>query len=111
MYSKSYAGALKHQRPQIEEQWKAAKRNYGIKETGGLGSLECPLQIKFQFHFKDNRRRDLDNLITSALDLLSKSGVLSNDKWVWSFDGSRMHYGCNRIEHEWTHIEIEEFKA
>ena len=111
MYSKSYAGALRKQKPQIEDQWTAVKRQSGVKESGGLGSLEYPLHIQFTFFFPDNRRRDLDNLITSALDLLSKSGVISNDKWVWSFDGSRMHYGCKDQPDGSTTIYIEEFEV
>lgn len=74
-----------------------------------MGSIDQPLHIDFQFKFIDNRRRDLDNLITAALDLLSKSGVLTNDKWVWSFDGSRMHYACREVDEGYTYITIEEF--
>lgn len=83
MYSKSYAAALKTQLPQLKRQWQWAP----------VGSEEHPLHISFSFTFKDRRRRDLDNLISSALDLLGKAGVIENDKWVYSVDGTRMVYG------------------
>lgn len=97
MYSKSYASALKTQLPQLKSQWQWAP----------IGSEEEPLHVLMDFSFKDKRRRDLDNLISSTFDLLSKAGVISNDKWIFSVDGTRMHYGTGI---EKTVVTIGEFK-
>lgn len=74
-----------------------------------IGSKDHPLEIKFEFYLKGGQRPDLDNLITAALDLLGKAKVISNDKWVESFDGSRRYYKAKHgkpIEEEYTIAEI-----
>jgi len=92
--SKVYKRALAEQLPQIAKQWKSKKR---------LGSSDCLLWCKFDFSVANNRRMDLDNLITAALDLLQKANVISNDTWVQSLDGSRVSFGTGE---DFTAVEI-----
>ena len=54
-----------------------------------LGSKEDKLGIEFNFYFKNYANEpDLDNLISSALDLMAVSGIIANDRWVYSLNGS-----------------------
>lgn len=74
-----------------------------------LGSKSEPLSIRFSFFFKNFANEpDLDNLISSALDLMAVSGILANDKFVYSLDGSRK-YPNSGIEG--TRIEIRPYEG
>lgn len=42
---------------------------------------EGRLQIDYMFYMKDNRKRDLDNLVASINDVLIKSGIIIDDCW------------------------------
>lgn len=99
--NKSYTAALSTQKPQLEEQGK------GI-EGLPLGSKGNEVQIKFSFFFKNFANEpDLDNLISSALDLMAVSGILANDKFVYSLDGSRKYPNSGL---EATRIEISPYE-
>lgn len=37
--------------------------------------------VKYMFHVKDNRRRDIDNMIASVNDALVKAGIVIDDSW------------------------------
>lgn len=39
------------------------------------------VEIAFNFYCKDNRRRDLDNMISSVQDSLVRAGVIKDDSW------------------------------
>lgn len=50
--------------------------------------------MRAHYYFKNFAHEpDLDNLNSSLLDLMSESGVLGNDRWVYATDGSRKHMG------------------
>lgn len=48
-------------------------------------SLPLPLQgkqeLSIMFYVKDNRRRDLDNMLTTIQDALVRAGILEDDSW------------------------------
>lgn len=44
-----------------------------------IAKYECPVKIDFTFYHKDKRQKDLDNEITSCLDLLKKHRIISDD--------------------------------
>lgn len=59
-----------------------------------LGGPENKIWMRAHYYFKNFAHEpDLDNLNSSLLDLMSESGVLGNDRWVYSTDGSRKHMG------------------
>lgn len=37
----------------------------------------------YMFYVKDNRRRDIDNMIASCNDVLVKAGIIQDDSWQW----------------------------
>ena len=45
------------------------------------GPLSGRQEISIIFYMKDNRRRDLDNLLTSVLDSLVRANILEDDSW------------------------------
>lgn len=45
------------------------------------GQAEGKVTIAYQFYVKDNRARDLDNMIASVNDVLVKAGLLADDSW------------------------------
>ena len=49
-----------------------------------------PIQVSFIFYCKDNRKRDLCNLIQCPADLLQQAGIILNDYLIISLDGSRI---------------------
>lgn len=48
----------------------------GLKEI-----TEYPVAVWVTFYMKDNRKRDLDNMLSSVLDVLQDSGILKGDDW------------------------------
>lgn len=56
--------------------------------------LKPPYHLKMTFVFGNNKKReyaicDLSNLIELPQDCLQKAGVIENDRFVMSFDGTR----------------------
>lgn len=49
---------------------------YRIKEP-----LQGRQELSIMFYVKDNRRRDLDNMLTTIQDSLVRSGILEDDSW------------------------------
>lgn len=47
----------------------------------GLERFEEPVSIQADFYFENNIRRDLDNRITSILDLFTDLGIIKDDRW------------------------------
>lgn len=45
------------------------------------GQPDDKVTIAYQFYCKDNRPRDLDNMIASINDVLVKAGLLKSDSW------------------------------
>jgi len=52
--------------------------------------IATTVQISFIFYCKDNRKRDLCNLIQCPADLLQQAGIILNDYLIISLDGSRI---------------------
>lgn len=40
-----------------------------------------PVALRLVFYVKDNRGRDLDNMASSALDVLQEAGIIVGDDW------------------------------
>lgn len=49
----------------------------------GLVRFKNPVRITLAIGFKDNHRQDLDNRISSVLDMLVKIGVIKDDCWKY----------------------------
>lgn len=62
--------------------------------------LTSQTDIQIVFHMKGKLDADLDNLVTSTLDVLQKSGVLENDKTITHIDA----YKVPGNEDWWTEI-------
>lgn len=64
--------------------------NSRVKEWQRVALLELsavkdrfiiPIKIDYLFYVKDNRKRDLDNMIASVNDVLQASEIISGDHW------------------------------
>lgn len=53
------------------------------------GGIAQPVQLTATF-FRDRKTGDLGNYLAAVCDALQKSGVVVNDRWIASFDGSRL---------------------
>ena len=51
-----------------------------IKASHGV--FTCPVSVSLGIAFGDRRRRDLDNALTSVMDLVKDSGLIVDDDWV-----------------------------
>jgi len=52
---------------------------------------DAPMQIRARF-FRDKRTGDLLGYAQGIADVLQKAGVISDDKWLLSWDGSRLDH-------------------
>lgn len=50
-------------------------------KTQYKGQAEGKVTIAYQFYVKDNRARDLDNMIASINDVLVDAGLIKDDSW------------------------------
>lgn len=68
--------------PALSKAWLARKGQ-------PLGGPEEPIHLIASFYLGPRQRPDLLSLEEACADLLQEAGVLSNDKWIESWDGSR----------------------
>jgi Holliday junction resolvase RusA-like endonuclease len=64
-------------------------------------SIDFPVNVEMKFFFKDHQHEpDLSNLYQGVEDILQKCGVLVNDKFIYSHDGSAKVFGdgAERVE-------------
>lgn len=52
---------------------RSLKSNHGV--------FTCPVSISLGISFGDCRKRDLDNALTSVIDLIKDSGIIVDDDW------------------------------
>jgi len=62
-----------------------------------------PVALTVVFYVPDNRRRDLDNMLTSIQDVLVKAGILKDDNWQ---NLSPITLDCGGIDKENPRAEI-----
>jgi len=83
LYSESYEKALKNVLPKLIEESERAN-------LPSIGTRECPVWVKASFYCaRGGREPDLDGLFVACGDLLEKSGIIENDRWIKSWDLSR----------------------
>lgn len=70
--------------PQLKKQW----LTNGMK--GAIGSEAEPLRITAYFLAGKGTPPDLDGAMVGLGDLLQKAGIVSNDRWIYSWDSSRV---------------------
>lgn len=46
------------------------------------GAFTRPVSVSLGISFKDRHRRDLDNALTSVLDLVKDAGIVEDDDWL-----------------------------
>jgi Holliday junction resolvase RusA-like endonuclease len=66
-------------------------------QHNGHVAIDFPVRVRALYYFKDGRQADLINLEQATADILQKAGVLHDDKYIVSWDGSRAFYKC--VEH------------
>lgn len=55
-----------------------------------MGDDSEPLWLRCQFYVGKGVEPDLANAINGIQDLMQEAGILKNDRWVKSVDGSRV---------------------
>jgi crossover junction endodeoxyribonuclease RusA len=64
--------------------------------------INKPVAVEITYAFKDNRKRDLDNLTKTLLDVLEDAGILDDDKFVYKLSIEKK----TKQEEEKTEIRI-----
>ena len=72
-------------------------------------TITCKVHVEFKMYFSAFRRIDLTNVIQSCEDALSKAGIIEDDFFIYSLDGSRRILGAP-VEEERAEIVIREYK-
>ncbi len=65
--------------------WQKEVKRAVLQKTGGsVAPVDSsgPCTVSIRFGMSDLRRRDTDNMVTSWLDALQESGILSDDSWT-----------------------------
>ena len=62
----------------IVQEW---QKDVAIQLKEWSGQPDGKVTISYQFYVKDERRRDIDNMICSVNDALVKAGLLVDDSW------------------------------
>jgi len=63
-------------------EWHKANLGSVRAQVAGLPPLAAPLELRLRIFLADRHRRDLDNALSSVLDLLVDAGVLPDDSWA-----------------------------
>lgn len=87
------AKELIHGEHRLVSDFKKQKRLIGLTEP-----LKPPYHALYIFtfgpeHSKNYHLSDLSNLFEIVSDSLQESGVIENDRWIFSFDGTRKRLG------------------
>ena len=65
-----------------------------IRRAKTSATIDFPISVSMIFYFKDHAHEaDLSNLYQGVEDILQKEDVISNDKLIYSHDGSRKVFG------------------
>lgn len=99
--SKNFRQALTIALPALKEQW-------GSRPP--VGSAEQRLWVKAYFLAGKGPVPDLDGCIVGCGDLLQRAGVILNDRWIKSWDGSRIIEWRTHMKEESTVIKIMEYQ-
>jgi Holliday junction resolvase RusA-like endonuclease len=62
-----------------------------------------PTSMVCVFHMKDGRQRDLDNCLSSVLDVLKKGGIIEDDDWKHICP---ITLDCSGVDRENPRVEI-----
>lgn len=63
-------------------EWHKANLGSVRAQLAGLPLPAAPVELRLRIYLADRRRRDLDNALSSVLDLLVDSGALKDDSWA-----------------------------
>lgn len=73
------------------------------RAQSGLQTIDYPCNLTVRGHYRNHQHnQDLDNLITSVCDVLQDCEIIKDDKFFYSYDGSKKIY-----ESETDFVEIE----
>lgn len=81
LHSKNFVTALKIGMPQLKHQW---------GNRSPVGSADERLWVMAHFYSGKGSVPDLDGCMVGLGDLLQRAGIITNDRWIASWDGSRI---------------------
>jgi Holliday junction resolvase RusA-like endonuclease len=73
-----------------------------LKSMYNSKPIDKPVVVEITYAFRDNRKRDLDNLTKTLLDVLEDAGILDDDKFVYKLSIEKK----TKQEEEKTEIRI-----
>ena len=87
IYSENYSRLLKLVVPQLVE---LAEERLGLGDTDLIGSSECPVHVKALMYAGKGTEPDLSGALETVGDVLQAAVIIENDRWIKSWDGSRV---------------------
>lgn len=99
--SKNFRQALTVALPALKKQW---------GDRPPIGSAEQRLWLKVLFLTGKGAVPDLDGCMVGCGDLLQRAKIISNDRWIASWDGTRIIEWRTHMKEECTVIKIMEYK-
>lgn len=71
-----------------------------MKKEGVTAPINAPVNLKLVIYFKNHAHEpDLSNSYQGIEDCLEEVGIISNDKLIYSHDGSRKVFGKTSEDH------------
>ena len=98
--SKNFRQALTIALPALKKLWDGRP---------AVGDKEHRLWIEAHFMAGKGAVPDLDGCLVGCGDLLQRAGVVSNDRWIRSWDGSRVHEWRDHLREECTVLRISDY--
>lgn len=96
--SKNFRQAMQIALPALKKQW---------GDRAAVGDKEHRLHVTAIFMAGKGSVPDLDGCMVGCGDLLQRAGIISNDRWISSWDGSRVIEWRTHNREENTVIKIE----
>ena len=66
-----------------------------LRRVGGLPPIAYPVNLRATF-YRDALRGDAVGFYQALADVLEEAGVVQNDRWIVSWDGSRLEKDAKR---------------
>lgn len=90
IYSKAYQEIKKTVIPQLTALSSSRSLSEAVGEVDHLGSPGCKIAVRAHLYAGKGIEPDLSGALETVGDVLQEAGLIENDRWIKSWDGSRV---------------------